>query len=1338
MTGILKLDNMKKIKFNTFFKALSLALISLAIGFSAAITLTKAWFELVAIQEPGWDATSKGAYYAYGNGKPRNNQNNDQPYGITKPIHLYNLAWLQYLGFYDKDNDDNGSLDTIYFELGADINMSGWILPPIGTRNNPFIGNFNGNGYKITGLTISNNINEYNRKPYNINSSDFPNSVNILGLFGVVGKYEGNNLGSYSTQTNQIINTGISGLTVKSSSNTSLVGFAAGYLNGTLQGVAVNNSSFDLRSSGGLPVDSTNMTSNISDYSLIGYSKQASSLARIQNSTTTQYTPTVANPFMSQGGNDWGGSIEMDTMYDILHRKMVASHKHSETLTTHEEQERTYNSDGSFTPSSGFTPVTSASQTQAFTDNNNFGKTDNYERALFYYENLDTCENDSQQTVVSARYNFASNKSNDTNDDNKYSQTGTALLSNDAYVGLGGKTSLGQYNYNLKSSTYASNTYTFYNQKHSLYLGATQSAIIPSTTSTHWICDTSNHYFTFIDNNIYYLNRNGSNLYVDEIPSTTWEWDATKKTLKTSNLYIVYSEESQNWILDSVTSFSYNVITNTAKTRYLKLNGTQVTVTSDPTEAAHIFYDGNYPYVLFDGNDQKYYFKYDGDNNIVQTGTSGRRYQYNTNNNTLTHDYRALIITRTYYLSIGDSSTGCSTSSSNVAKGTIEDAFSFQRENGSYTFINNPTTVKSIYSTDTYYPLTFNDDENGPSNRNTGYVIGGSNYVSNDNPSIGDIRFSSYYTTSMLNNSFISGSNYSYSNLFAYTFDSEGNLKKIADEANGLYKNGEMQTDDSDYMSYDDLGYTKYYYQSLGKPGGSKTALKTMLGESGNDNIAYGLHFMNANISNTNKINVPYVKINGTEKTDYDLPRDAIDFNLKTDGLINFFAATYFVNTSNGSTVWNNSNNSFFSLHWIDRNADNNNCTIDNIKQIAKIYKNTAHDNDPSQPKYVYTYRDANDNEVDTYFDTGIRDASHNMILGSLGPLVFDTYWLTDPVYSNFKLKALYYFEIPVNNGEYALGSTTGTTKTSRGWGTYNKNGAYLLYLDIGASAKNTAGITIEDKSVTITKKYNYPVGVDFKVLSTAETGNYTDVLGGESSAVVIPSGNRERISYTYTPRTNDKATLSVGPPGGGGSYSITYKTTDTVVTNASNVALSLVNPVSTTTDIMERDILYDLRDFTDGTAVTPDITTIHTINGVRGNAVPSSGTPVVLTEAYVKAIPTFEPEEDVTLYVVDYSKTVLDNDSNKVILNTTYDFLTNDGNNIVASRIYSLTFNTSEANKKAEVMFITLNTSQQLDQNTTYTYTVIVLNNNADTSTQLGQISSTGTGIVVVLITGS
>ena len=83
---------------------------------------------------------------------------------------------------------------------------------------------------------------------------------------------------------------------------------------------------------------------------------------------------------------------------------------------------------------------------------------------------------------------------------------------------------------------------------------------------------------------------------------------------------------------------------------------------------------------------------------------------------------------------------------------------------------------------------------------------------------------------------------------------------------------------------------------------------------------------------------------------------------------------------------------------------------------------------------------------------------------------------------------AMYYFEIPVNAGEYALGSVSGA------------DGAYLIYLDIGATAKSLAdGTTIE----TAIK------GIDFVTYSSLSANSISTTLGAitsatSSSAVII------------------------------------------------------------------------------------------------------------------------------------------------------------------------------------------------------------------------------------------
>ena len=45
------------------------------------------------------------AYFAGGDGTP------NDPYQITKPVHLYNLSWLQYLGIFNRDENGDGKID---------------------------------------------------------------------------------------------------------------------------------------------------------------------------------------------------------------------------------------------------------------------------------------------------------------------------------------------------------------------------------------------------------------------------------------------------------------------------------------------------------------------------------------------------------------------------------------------------------------------------------------------------------------------------------------------------------------------------------------------------------------------------------------------------------------------------------------------------------------------------------------------------------------------------------------------------------------------------------------------------------------------------------------------------------------------------------------------------------------------------------------------------------------------------------------------------------------------------------------------------------------------------
>ena len=166
---------------------LKIALFTTLTIFTLGVTSigTFAWFK-ASITNEAYNLTGKsaGAYFAYGDGTE------DKPFGIKIPRHLYNLAWLQYMGMFNNNPTDNVKRQ-YYFELADTIpdgvlDMDGYILPPIGTEANPFVGNFNGNGKIITNLNVSNDQSTLfaanNKHPDT--SQVYYTAPKIVGLFG--------------------------------------------------------------------------------------------------------------------------------------------------------------------------------------------------------------------------------------------------------------------------------------------------------------------------------------------------------------------------------------------------------------------------------------------------------------------------------------------------------------------------------------------------------------------------------------------------------------------------------------------------------------------------------------------------------------------------------------------------------------------------------------------------------------------------------------------------------------------------------------------------------------------------------------------------------------------------------------------------------------------------------------------------------------------------------------------------------------------------------------------------------------------------------------------------
>ena len=117
----------------------------------------------------------------------------ENPYQISTPAQLAKLAELV--------NAGNASYTAAYYRLENDINLSGYAAEagwvPIGTYSNRFTGTFDGNGNKITNLTINRDTGEYQ------------------GLFGYIGS------------GGAVKNLGLAGISIN---GTKMVGGIAGFM----------------------------------------------------------------------------------------------------------------------------------------------------------------------------------------------------------------------------------------------------------------------------------------------------------------------------------------------------------------------------------------------------------------------------------------------------------------------------------------------------------------------------------------------------------------------------------------------------------------------------------------------------------------------------------------------------------------------------------------------------------------------------------------------------------------------------------------------------------------------------------------------------------------------------------------------------------------------------------------------------------------------------------------------------------------------------------------------------------------------------------------------------
>ncbi|MBQ9416644.1 MAG: hypothetical protein IJU20_07385 [Clostridia bacterium] len=438
------------------------------------------------------------------------------------------------------------------------------------------------------------------------------------------------------------------------------------------------------------------------------------------------------------------------------------------------------------------------------------------------------------------------------------------------------------------------------------------------------------------------------------------------------------------------------------------------------------------------------------------------------------------------------------------------------------------TVTSEAAGRDTYIPLaTSTDSPYNVDQKNTGYIIGGSHatYQTTD----GDVRFSSHYAFNgqpqyrynnrgyTINDVYfmqnaVNGNAYSGNNLevLTITYKNPGQIRRISDS----YNLSNPDTNVYNGTTYNETGtgtvtisgirtITKESVNALGltKYDNARQQLDEMfLGTNHADNATYsssiyGMHFMDAAISIDNTIVAPKVIVNGVTYYNYEMPEDSIDFRLKTKGYINFFAGTFYYN---GSTL---KNNSFFSLNQIIRDGND----IKEIRHIKNIY------GDPDDPNIVYSYLFYNDKSTgdsDKYCWYDEEDEKHIVSASNeasympygCNTLMFDTDWIERP--DDFRDFAMYYFEIPVNAGEYALGSVDEE----------GRYGAYLCYLDIGASAA-------EHSSVLGT--------IDFVYDNNRENNGKIVVVPDTSESATTPDYYTPSMAIIYTKNADKESESS-------------------------------------------------------------------------------------------------------------------------------------------------------------------------------------------------------------------
>ncbi len=1053
----------------------------------AGVAISLSWFDTRTDLNPDEIyGSSETAYFAYGKGTQ------DEPYGITNPRHLYNLAWLQYMGKFNKDTDKDGIINPVYFELGDNIDMSKFssALPPIGTVDNPFVGVFNGNDKKIENLTISSKASDLTKKPYVVSSSF--TSPNIIGMFGVVGEIEGTSYDlSYDSSVLSIKKFQLENATIKTENSNALIGIVAGYVNGSISDVTLVQPKMEFSKNTANLFSYNQKFTNVSNYSVAGYCEEE--YEKTMTSTVTTLKNKVDDPIQftkeeAGDGQGWGGSIDMKEIYDDFRSvyNQVNDDDYAatyQTTTTCVNQ----NGDGNTTVDSKDTVANIASNGEDYT----FTATSSGTK--FYQKEVQT---DNGETTSSFCFD------SQTNDSYLY-RDGQGRMALNGYAKRTVKDINTTINYNW---TTVNAKYLSYEDDGTTHYLSYQNNQITDTTDESMALgfyqDSNSHLILSISDNTngiaYYLNNSDGTLSVSSDASTTWEWDDDIEAFLVKNTNYAIKFDGTKWVCSpNVENYSISYDSN-----YLTVNSSYngVISSTNAANATKWYYFKNQLYT-YKGNDTtaKYFLGYAGSYNSysVKVGTNVTEFssiQINTDgtgqiyakSNRSYYYYDLIYNSGSWTVSRNRSYTKASTLT--FARNDLSCNTKFSDSGTTFKYRTDSTTTLSdtVFETkNTFMPLKSKTDNFGvPDDKNTGYIVSGAQY---NNGIGGDI--------------YIEKHGYYYG-------ESSGGIQQLD---NFNYSTKQFSSDwtcnDGDGNSSAVQITSSMNFQKLEK---SKAAFEKLLASNysadidttSDKGLLYGLKFIGGNVSLTfqdQTATIPYACINGNTYKNYQVPYDCVDFNLKDKGYINFYAGTFYPG-----------NNAFFSLYKIERNTTNESSTITAIKHIKNVYSSSLKSKD-----FIYEYDDG------TYSASLTSDYS----------IKFKSEWIENPTLpkiggssyvSRDVVKRAFYFEIPVNAGEYALGSVEG------------KEGCYLMYLDIGANAQVVNRTTVTELVKETRSTYKYALGISIinagSSSGTEDVNSYCilikDIASSSGSVITFDRESNETSSTAKVTYTNT-ATIS-------------------------------------------------------------------------------------------------------------------------------------------------------------------------------------------------------------------